>query len=53
MMLLQGNALAAKLGAYKYVECSALTQEGLKNVFDQAITCGMRPPKKKKGCMIL
>ena len=42
--------------AVKYVECSALTQQGLKNVFDEAIIAALEPPEtKKKGgkCAVL
>ena len=31
----QGKRLASELGAIAYVECSALTQEGMKNVFEE------------------
>lgn len=50
-----GDRLARELGAVKYVECSALTQRGLKNVFDEAIVAALEPPvvKKKSKCNIL
>eukprot|EP00727_Mastigamoeba_balamuthi_P013274 m51a1_g857 putative rho gtpase (196) ;mRNA; f:796827-797963 len=55
----QGEQLARDIKAYCYMECSALTQRGLKSVFDEAIKCVIFPDKdrKKKGsgkaCQIL
>lgn len=50
-----GERMAKELGAVKYVECSALTQYKLKDVFDEAIVAALEPPvtKKKSKCMIL
>uniref|UniRef100_I2CQQ4 Ras-related C3 botulinum toxin substrate 1 n=1 Tax=Nannochloropsis gaditana (strain CCMP526) TaxID=1093141 RepID=I2CQQ4_NANGC len=52
----QGQMLASELGAYKHCECSALTQEGLKPVFDEAIRCVLefqnKPTKKKSKCVV-
>ena len=49
-----GERLARELGAVKYLECSALTQRGLKNVFDEAIISALEPPPKpKKKCLLI
>lgn len=59
----EANNMVKELGALKYLECSALTRQGLKNVFDEALTSvvcrtdgknGPKNAKKKKGgCALL
>lgn len=51
----EAQGRADEISAVKYLECSALTQEGLKNVFDEAIRAAMQQPDKSKkgGCILL
>ncbi|RMZ81102.1 hypothetical protein DV738_g2531, partial [Chaetothyriales sp. CBS 135597] len=44
-----GERMAKELGAVKYVECSALTQYKLKDVFDEAIVAALEPTPKKSS----
>ena len=52
----QGLQMAKDINAVRYLECSALTQKGLKNVFDEAIRAVLCPTDLKtrsKKCIIL
>ena len=48
----QADGLMQSIGAVKQLRCSALTQEGLKAVFDEAIRAAMNKSSKKgnEGC---
>lgn len=52
----QGQKLANKIRAVKYMECSALTQRGLKQVFDEAVRAVLRPEplkRRQRKCVVM
>ena len=54
----QGQRFAKEIGAIGYVECSALSQVGLKDAFDTCIRAGLDKSLKKKkkhhkNCIVL
>ena len=54
----EAEALCKEIGALKYMECSALTQKGLKQVFDEAIKAvvlkgGNKKAPKNRGCSLI
>ena len=56
VFFVQGLSMAKDVGAVKYLECSALTQKGLKTVFDEAIRavlCPVPKIKKKTQCRLI
>jgi len=50
-----GAQMVKEIGAIKYLECSALTQGGLKQVFDDAIRAALTPKKvtSRSNCTVL
>lgn len=51
---LQAEDVRKKIGALKYLECSAKTNEGVREVFEHATRAALLTRKKeKKKCSIL
>jgi len=50
----QGLRMAREINALCYLECSALTQEGVKQVFEEAVCSVIYPARQKqrKKCTI-
>lgn len=48
MTITSGKAVAQKIRAYKYLECSSLTREGVKEVFKVTAQAALLEPRKEK-----
>lgn len=50
----QGRAMADRIGAYAYLECSAKTKEGVREVFETATRAALNSKKSKPSkCSVL
>lgn len=49
----EGKQMAEKIQAYSYLECSAKTKDGVRDVFESATRAALIVKKKKRGCNIL
>ncbi|XP_015435327.1 PREDICTED: ras-like GTP-binding protein Rho1 isoform X3 [Dufourea novaeangliae] len=50
----EGRAMAEKINAFAYLECSAKSKEGIREVFETATRAALQVKKKKKGrCRLL
>lgn len=49
----EGRAMAEKINAYGYLECSAKTKEGVREVFETATRAALQTKRKKRTrCVI-
>ena len=49
----EGKAMAEKVKAFAYLECSAKSKEGVREVFETATRAAFRGRKKKTDCILL
>jgi small GTP-binding protein len=51
----EGEQMASRIGAKAYLECSALTKEGVRSVFESATRAALqrKQTKKKSGCQLI
>ena len=50
----EGKAMSDKIGAFDYLECSARTKDGVRDVFETATRAALQVKKKKGGkCNVL
>jgi len=45
----EGQQMANKIGAIRYIECSALTKDGVRKVFEEATRAALKRKKDKKS----
>ena len=48
-----GRAMAEKIGAFAYLECSAKQNDGVREVFETATRAALQTKKKGRRCSIL
>jgi len=50
----EGKGVAEKISAFAYLECSAKTKDGVRQVFETATRAALQVKKKRKGaCMLI
>ena len=49
----QGEQMAERINAFAYLECSARTMQGVRTVFETAVSAALKVAKKKHFCVVL